>query len=138
MSSSRHQAREAALGALYFWEVGRTEPARAIETYFSEHRPAASDAVRTFATELVLGTTAELAEIDALIQQHTEHWRMERLAIVDRLILRMAAWELRHEADTAPAVILDEAIKLARTFGSDDSVPFVNGVLDAIRKTLGR
>ena len=132
----RHQAREAALRSLYLWEVGRTDPARAVDTFFEQHQPDAADEVRTFTRELVLGTAAEAAELDALIQQHTEHWRLERLAVLDRLILRLAVWELRHASDTPPAVVLNEALELARTFSTDDSVRFVNGVLDSIRKAL--
>jgi N utilization substance protein B len=136
MKSPRHQAREAALRCLYFWEVGKTDPADAIETFFSEHMPDAPDSVRRFATELVLGTGAQSAKLDALIQQHTENWRLDRLAVIDRLILRMAVWELRHAPDTPAAVVLDEAIELARTFSTDDSAGFVNGVLDSVRKAL--
>ena len=136
MSSPRHRAREAALQALYLWEVGRTEPAQAVETFFSEHAADAPEAVRAFAGRLVLGTTDEVGELDALIARHSEHWRLERLAVIDRMILRMAAWELRHDTDTPPAVVLNEAIELARTFSADDSVRFVNGVLDGIRTSL--
>ena len=136
MSSPRHRAREAALSALYLWEVGRTAPLDAVETFFAEHEPDATDSVREFAREIVLGTTAEVAEIDALITGATEHWRIERLAVIDRMILRMATWELRHASDTPPPVILNEALELARTFSTDDSVRFVNGVLDSIRKVL--
>jgi N utilization substance protein B len=136
MKSPRHQAREAALQALYLWEVGKTDPASAIDTFFTEHKADAPDAVRDFARTLVFGTVAEVAALDTLIQSHSEHWRLERLAVIDRLILRMAAWELQHAADTPPAVVLNEALELARTFSTDDSVRFVNGVLDAIRKSL--
>ena len=136
MSSPRHQAREAALQALYLWEVGRTEPALALETFFTEHQTDAPDGVRDFASEIVLGTAAEVADLDALISRHSQNWRIERLAVIDRLVLRMAVWELRHASDTPPAVVLNEAIELARTFGTDDSVRFVNGVLDGIRKSL--
>ncbi len=136
MSSPRHQAREAALRALYLWEVGKTEPVVALETFFAEHAPDAPAAVRAFAGEIVLGTAAEAAELDALISQHSEHWRVERLAVIDRLVLRMAVWELRHATDTPAAVVLNEALELARTFSTDDSVRFVNGVLDGIRKSL--
>jgi N utilization substance protein B len=135
MKSPRHQAREAALRALYLWEVGQTTPASAVETFFAEHMPDAPPAVREFAEQLVYGTTSEVADLDVLIQQHSEHWRLERLAVIDRLILRMAAWELRHAADTPPAVVLNEALELARTFSTDDAVRFVNGVLDAIHKS---
>lgn len=92
--------------------------------------------MREFATAIVLGTAAEAADLDALIAQHSEHWRVERLAVIDRLVLRMAVWELRHATDTPAAVVLNEALELARTFSTDDSVRFVNGVLDGIRKSL--
>ena len=89
-----------------------------------------------FAATIVHGTITEVADLDALIVQQAHNWRLERLAVVDRLILRMAIWELRHEPETPPAVVQTEAIELARTFGTDESVKFVNGVLDGIRKTL--
>jgi transcription antitermination protein NusB len=134
MTSRRHQAREAALQILYFWEVGRTDPQQAIDAYFREHQPEAPDATRTYAAELVRGTIADLDALDRSIEQHSANWRLERLAAIDRLILRMAVWELLHQPDVPPAVVIDEALELARTFGADDSVRFVNGVLDAIRK----
>jgi N utilization substance protein B len=138
MTARRHQAREAALQILYFWEVGKTDPQQAVEAYFHEHQPEASEAVRSFASELVSGTIANLGAIDGLIAQHSANWRLERIAAIDRLILRMATWELQHQPDVPAAVVLDEAIELARTFSTDDSVRFVNGVLDAIRQALGR
>ena len=64
------------------------------------------------------------------------HWRVERLAVIDRLILRMAIWEMREHPEEAPAIVINEALELARTFSSDESVAFVNGVLDGVRKTL--
>ena len=138
MTGPRRHAREAALQILYFWEVGRAAPDAAIDAYFQEHAPEAGEPVVSFAAALVHGTISELGELDGLIEQHTKHWRIGRLAVIDRLILRMAAWELRHgaETDTPAAVVLNEAIELARLFSSPDSVRFVNGVLDGIRKTL--
>lgn len=135
MSSPRHRAREAALRALYLWEVGRTDPARAVDTYFEAHQPDADDAVREFARALVLGTAGEVVALDAIIQRHSQHWRIERLAIIDRLILRMAIWELEHEPDLPPPVVINEALELARTFSTDDAVRFVNGVLDAVKNS---
>ncbi len=132
----RHAAREAALQALYLCEVGRAEPEVAVATVFTEHHPEAAPAGRAFAAEVVAGVVAERPRLDALIGAHLAHWRIERLATIDRLILRMAAWELQHEPDTPAAVVLDEAIELARAFGTDDSPAFVNGVLDAIRRDV--
>jgi N utilization substance protein B len=136
VTGSRRRAREAALRILYFWEVGRAEPQAAVDVYFREHAPDAPAAVVDFATTIVTGTVAEVATLDKLIEEHSQHWRLERLAVVDRLILRMSVWELRHRADTPPAVILNEAIELTRRFSTADAVKFVNGVLDGILKAL--
>ena len=139
MTSPRHGAREAAVQVMYFWDVSRADLVEALEAYFQEHQPDAPPAVRAFAAELVTGTVADVHVLDQLIAQHAQHWRPERLALVDRQILRLAAWELRHHHDdTPPAVVLNEALELARTFSGDESVPFVNGVLDAIRRSLER
>jgi N utilization substance protein B len=135
--SARHEARAAALQALYLWEVGRVGPDEALETYFREHQAEAEGTSRAFTETLVHGTATEVSAIDPIIERHSQHWRLERLAVIDRLILRMAIWELQHEPETPPAVVIDEAIELARTFGTDESVRFVNGVLDAVRKSLG-
>jgi N utilization substance protein B len=132
----RRRAREAALQILYLWEIGRIEPEEAIDVYFRQHDPEADDKVQAFAATLVHGTTAEVAALDVLIDQHTANWRVARLAVIDRLILRLAAWELQHETDTPAAVVLNEAIELARRFSADEAVGFVNGVLDGIRKAL--
>jgi N utilization substance protein B len=136
MTRPRHRAREAALQVLYLCEVGGATPAEALETYFATHQPEMAEPQRQFATTLVMGAADEHELLDALIQAHSRHWRLERLAILDRLILRIAAWELRHEPDVPPAVVLDEAIELARTFSADDSVRFVNGVLEGIRRAI--
>lgn len=134
----RHRAREAALQILYFCEVARTEPDVALDAFFAEHAPDAAEPVREFAGRLVRGTMAEAAALDVLITAQSQHWRLERLATIDRLILRMAIWELQHEPETPAPVVLDEAIELARTFSADASVAFVNGVLDGVRKAIER
>lgn len=137
MSGRRTRGREAALQILYFWEVGRAQPLSAIEAFFAEHQPDADEELVSFASRLVLGTIAELDDLDRVIEQHARHWRVERLAVVDRLILRMAIWELQHDADTPAPVVINEALELARRFSSDESVKFVNGVLDAVHRAEG-
>lgn len=132
----RRQAREAALQALYFWDVGRTAPDDALDGVFAEHLPDAADAVRAFAETLVRGAVAEHQQIDGLIEKQSSHWRLDRLAVIDKSILRLAVWELQHQPETPPAVIVNEALELARTFSGEESVKFVNGVLDGIRKAL--
>jgi len=136
MKTERRRAREAALQALYFWDVGGTRPEEALEAVFAEHAPEASDAVRTFAGALVRGVTGGREGIDTLIARQSSHWRIERLAVIDKQILRLAVWELQHQPDTPPAVVVNEALELARTFSTDDAVKFVNGVLDGIRRSL--
>ncbi len=136
MSDPRREARAAALQALYAWEVGRLAPDQSLAEVLRAHYPDATAALRTLAGDLVEGTASGVAEFDRLIDAHALHWRVERLAVIDRLILRMAIWELRQPARTPPAVVVNEAIELARRFSSEDAVKFVNGVLDAVRRTL--
>jgi N utilization substance protein B len=131
----RHHAREMALQALYAWEVGRAEPDEALSLVLADHWPDADDASRAFASTLVRGTATDKDELDRLLAEQASNWRLERFAVIDRLILRLALWELR-QTDTPPAVVMDEAIELARTFGGDDSVRFVNGVLDGLKGKL--
>jgi N utilization substance protein B len=135
VTGPRRQAREAALQILYCWEIGRTSLDEAVAAYFEEHQPDAPEAVRRFARELAEGTAGEIEQLDRVIGLHARHWRVERLAVLDRLILRLAVWELRHADDTPPVVAVNEAIELARRFSGEDAVRFVNGVLDGVMKT---
>jgi N utilization substance protein B len=137
-TGSRHQAREAALQILYQWEVGRIPPGEAVARHWDieQDAPALPDAARRFAEELALGTIAHVAAIDPLLERHAQHWRLERMAVIDRLILRMAVFEFLHLPDTPRTVVIDEAIELARTFSEQESVRFVNGVLDGVHHAL--
>ena len=94
--------------------------------------------MREFATALADGVAGSTAGLDPLIADAAEHWRIERMNVLDRLILRIAIYELLHEPDVPAKVIINEALELARTFSGDDAVRFVNGVLDAVRRKLGR
>jgi len=137
VNGARHRAREAALQTLYLREVGRTSTVAALDAYFGEHGADLDQDLREFVSRLVTGADAEAAALDALIGRHSRNWRIERLSTVDRLILRLAAWELLHESETPAAVVLDEALELARTFSGEDAVRFINGVLDGILQSLG-
>src|ERR1019366_4649389 len=99
---------------------------------------APAEALQTFATELSRDTVARIAEIDALIASTAERWRPERLAVIDRLILRMAVCEMLRDPGTPPAVVINESLELARTFSTEDAVKFINGMLDAMRKKLDK
>jgi N utilization substance protein B len=137
----RRRGREAALQILYHWDIGRTDVHRAIETYFGHQWPDAQPPpgeVRAFGSALAADTVARLDAIDALVADTAKNWRPERMAVLDRLILRMAVCELMRDATTPPAVVINEALELARTFSTEDAVKFINGMLDAIRKKLDR
>ncbi|MGE0449991.1 MAG: transcription antitermination factor NusB [Vicinamibacterales bacterium] len=135
----RHRAREAALQILYQWEIGRTDVASAADTYFdlqwADATPPAGE-FRAFATELAHDTVRRLPEVDALIAETAERWRPERMAVLDRLVLRMAITELLGRSETPPAVVINEALELARTFSTEEAVKFINGMLDAIRRKI--
>jgi transcription antitermination protein NusB len=138
-SGDRRRGRVAALQMLYQWEVGRLpmpEVRRMFWAMDEADRPGASDRVRTFAATLADGTVEHVAEIDPLIEQCAEHWRIERMPVVDRLILRLAVYEFLHQPDTPQPVVIDEALELARQFSTPDAVKFVNGVLDGVRRRL--
>ena len=157
--AGRRQGRVAALQLLYQREVGgvggprgmslaRARPGlqqreaggvegprfdRAVDLYWREHP--APDGPRRFAEGLLRGTLDALDRIDPLIESAADNWRLSRMAVIDRLVLRLGAYELL-AAETPAAVVIDEAIELARTFGDGPSPRFVNGVLDAVRRRL--
>ena len=135
---ARHHSRQAALQVLYAFDLAdraQSGPRPSDEEAFDRvvsnfDLPAGAQG---FARALVHGTIACRSELDAMLSSHAEHWRISRMATVDRNILRLACYELTR-TDTPSSVILDEAIELARRFGSDASPGFVNGVLDAIAR----
>jgi N utilization substance protein B len=135
----RHRAREAALQILYHWEVGRADVTSAANTFFTHQWPNADPPdvdLRAFASSLARDTVQRIDEVDLLIADTAERWRPERMAVLDRLILRMAVCEMLRDPGTPPAVIINEALELARTFSTEESVKFINGMLDAIRKKI--
>ena len=137
---SRHRGREAAVQMLYQWEVGRVSMYEVRQTFWGgpASEEALSDDERAFASSLADGVADKLAGIDPVIVDAAEHWRLERMNVMDRLILRLAVYEFLHAPDTPAKVIINEALELARTFSNEDAVRFINGMLDAIRKKLER
>jgi N utilization substance protein B len=137
----RHRAREAALQMLYQWEVGRASMPDVLKTFWAHDElpgRALSDDQRSFAERLATGVAEALGEIDPEIASAAEHWRIERMNVMDRLVLRLAVYEFLRESDTPSRVIINEALELARTYSTDDAVRFINGVLDGIRRRLQR
>jgi len=119
---------------LFQWEVGKHPVAYVLQTFLAGRRLAPD--VEAFARALFEGTVEEVSALDLLIAEHAEHWRVERMAAIDRNILRMSLYEILHYPETPPAVAINEALEIARRFSGEESVEFVNGVLDAIRKSL--
>jgi len=132
--ASRRKSREYAMQMLYEWEVGKYTPAQVTSTFFLGKK--VEPEVERFARDLFEGAVNRLDELDRLVRERAENWRLERLAAVDRNILRLALYELLHHPETPPAAVINEALEIARRFSGEDSVEFVNGVLDGIRKTL--
>ncbi len=133
---ARRRAREAALQMLYQCEVGGVTPEEAIAAHGGIEQAARLDSpqAESFAARLVRGTVEHVPEIDPVVAASAEHWRPERMAVIDRLILRMAVYQLEYAPDVPPNVVINEAIELARRFGGEESGRFVNGVLDAIKR----
>ena len=135
---ARHRSRQRALQILFQWDLAKQPVEKAIasfyETLYSEEnkeRPAPD----TFMEALATGTSVMAVRIDAKIEEKADNWRLERMAVVDRNILRLAVYELLQKT-IPPAVVIDEALELARKFSNDESVSFINGILDAINKGM--
>lgn len=124
----RHEARERALSLLYEAEVKDLEPPKVLETL-----PATPD---PFTTELVEGVGAHMRRIDSLIAGAAVGWELERMPVVDRTVLRMATYELLEHAEVPVAVVIDEAVELAKQYSTENSGAFVNGVLSQLARQI--
>jgi N utilization substance protein B len=132
---TRRKSRELVLQMLFQADMGRQQPDEVRRTFWSERNSVEKD-VRGFAEDLFRVATDRTSEIDGLIERHAEHWRMDRMAAVDRNVLRAAVAELIGFPDTPRAVIINEALEIARKFSNPESVQFINGVLDSVGKDL--
>ena len=130
----RRRAREYALQMLYQIDRSGSGLEETLSTFWEDKRVAPD--VRQFGESLVAGVVQHLAEIDTQLRAGLEHWRLPRIAAVDRSVLRMAIFEFLFEPETPRIVVIDEAIELAKKFGGEESGLFVNGVLDGIRRKM--
>ena len=131
---SRRKSREYAMQMLYQWELGGNTPEQVGTSFFLERR--ADTEVESFARGLFRGAVDNIESLDQLISKHAANWRLERMAAVDRSILRVAVYELLHDPETPPNAVINEALEIARRFSGDGAVEFVNGILDTILKQL--
>ncbi len=129
---SRRKARELALQMLFQFDMSGNSPEMIIATF--EDLQKSKPNIREFAIRIFLGTVEHVAQIDEMITVQAENWRLERMAFVDRNIMRSSVYEFLYEADTPKLVIIDEAIEIAKKYGTDKSSQFINGILDGILK----
>jgi transcription antitermination protein NusB len=133
---SRRKARECALQMLFAADVAGTRPDDLARTFWSELSDDEMDEqAREFATKLALGTLAHVEEVDERIRSRAEHWRIDRMATVDRNVLRLAVYEFLYEP-TPRTVTINEALEVARRFSTFEATQFINGILDAIKRDL--
>ena len=130
----RRIARECALQMLYEFDVGKNSKDEILDSFWqmNDH----PDKVGDFANYLFEGTLERLSEIDDVIQKHTKNWRLSRMAVVDRNILRLAVFEFLSGSRTPDTVVINEALEIARKFSTQESALFVNGILDSIKNEL--
>ncbi len=132
----RRKSRELVLQMLFQADMGKQAPELVRKTFWAERSNVEED-VRGFADDLFRVASDRMPEIDALIEKHTKHWRMERMATVDRNVLREAVAEFLGYPETPHAIVINEALEIARKFSSPESVQFINGVLDSVGKEVG-
>ncbi len=134
---ARHSGREAALQMLFQLEASGVSPDQAITLFWRTFEDADPEG-KAYADACVRGVADNLDTIDKRVTAASQNWRLERMSRVDRNLLRLGTWELLYRSDVPRAVILDEAVELAKSFGTDESSGFVNGVLDRIATDVGR
>src|SRR5215218_6573072 len=135
-SGTRHKARECALQMLFAADIVKVQDRYVTSPFWNElGDPALDDKTREFSDRLCLGTLKHLEVIDEKIRTRAEHWRIERMAVVDRNVLRLAVYEFLFE-DTPHTVVINEALEIARRFSTFEATQFINGILDAIKLDL--
>jgi N utilization substance protein B len=133
---SRRKARECALQMLFAADVAEMSSDDVVRSYWAElGEPELDDSARKFATRLATGTLANLELLDDRIRSRAEHWRIPRMAVVDRNILRLAVYEFLYEP-TPRTVAINEALEIARRFSTYEATQFINGILDAVKRDL--
>ena len=129
---ARRKARELALQMLFQHDMSGNQPDMIIQTF--EELQKSKPNTREFATRIFRGTVDNLGKIDEMITAQADNWRLSRMAVVDRNIIRASVYEFLHENETPKLVIIDEAIEIAKRFGTEKSPQFINGILDGILK----
>jgi len=135
MKRKRSKARELALQVLFAIEISQTDPNEVISIFWQERKNTLPE-IKEFADCLIRGVLEKLVEIDTFISAHVSNWKFSRIATVDRNILRLGSYELMEMKNTPKAVIINEAVELAKNYSTEDSSKFVNGILDKIKEDI--
>src|SRR5215212_5347276 len=133
---ARRKARVCALQMLFQYDIARPRVDELTLTYWDSFGEDMTDVPRDFSNNLALGAISHLDEIDILIKKRAENWRIQRMAVVDRNILRLAIYEFLYESETPKTVVINEALEIARRFSTFEATQFINGILDAIKLDL--
>ena len=133
---ARRKARICALQMLFQYDIAQPRFEELASSYWEAFGDDMGNVARDFSNNLALGAISRLEEIDNLIKRRAEHWRIKRMAVVDRNILRLAIYEFLYEADTPKTVVINEALEIARRFSTFEATQFINGILDAIKRDL--
>jgi transcription antitermination protein NusB len=133
---ARRKARVCALQMLFQFDVTKPRVDELTKMYWDSFGEEFGEVDEEFASRLALGTISHIESIDELIKQRAENWRISRMAIVDRNILRLAIYEFLYEDDTPKTVVINEALEIARRFSTFEATQFINGILDAIKRDL--
>lgn len=131
----RRQARELAVQFLYGYDLNRRDLGEALSDFWQSRQRTDAE-VKSFSEDLIVGTLERLEYLDGVIGDHARNWRLERIALVDKSILRLALYELYFRADIPPLVTINEAVDIAKRFSTDQSGRFVNGILDKVREEI--
>ncbi len=132
--TKRRRARELALRILYQWEIQKGDIEPQIEDFWKQN-PAHAD-VQSFAERLANGVYKHIEEIDSIIERFSENWTMDRISVIDKNIMRGAVYEMLYEKEIPSRVSINEAIEIAKKYGTEDSSQFVNGILDRVKSEL--
>lgn len=133
---ARRKARICALQMLFQYDIARPGVDELTSTYWEAFGDDMGNVPREFADNLAQGAISHIDEIDALIKRRAENWRIQRMAVVDRNILRLAIYEFLYQDDTPKTVVINEALEIARRFSTFEATQFINGILDAIKRDL--
>ena len=133
---ARRKARICALQMLFQYDVARPSVEELTRSYWEAFGDDMGNVPHEFSDKLAVGAISHLDEIDALIKRRAENWRIQRMAVVDRNLLRLAIYEFLFESDTPKTVVINEALEIARRFSTFEAIQFINGILDAIKRDL--